>query len=633
MAFDIVEISTSTTIDPTETWRRVTDVTDIGYTARLGQPRQLTVTVSNPNNRNRGKYKAYQRVRVLELGSYTPFFLGRIARLKPNFADGILEIICFDYMADLAGKKNTLSLAEGGRRSDIVKAVVNGNGKDPHDGTGVFRPINGEPYQQSVQTFHVENSPYLVSLARKYGDNTTGFESLADSVRNLGTEDAWQDLQVVYGNANDAGDIITYTLATSLIAGGDGLTLPKPEGQDKLYIGSKSLFKQLRFSVSGVTYTGTLDDPLISLDLSTTVEQSISSGFSSIGSEDSHLKELLVTRTTPIWTVPTDVDTWAARSLPLLPMTTELEFTNGSEYINLDLSAFEDLYWVSVEIALVYSAGGLSQDYRFGTIDSIVIEEAEDEDIIANGWDFRIEGQECLYADAGTSGNTVTIKHPFPFSGIEVFNRSGSKPTTELTASFPNTTTTTSPSSQVGSNPRYWNVGDWEPSSGSYTVTISNGDIAAGIRDGTMKILSAPAASLAYFEKGTSPHKTLGVKLGIATETREENGVTIQDADGSNIDFLIDDDHLATLAWKNRDVPSDRRFNIRTYSLGENNSDLVTRVTVFGQNGVSATEINSELEDALGIVKEQTFSESWELHTPPLVRLGLGLYLNNTEVI
>ena len=58
-----------------------------------------------------------------------------------------------------------------------------------------------------------------------------------------------------------------------------------------------------------------------------------------------------------------------------------------------------------------------------------------------------------------------------------------------------------------------------------------------------------------------------------------------------------------------------RRFDMQGYSLGENNADVVTRVTVIGRNSITATAINNTLEDDLGIINEKVLTNNWDLGT------------------
>ena len=94
--------------------------------------------------------------------------------------------------------------------------------------------------------------------------------------------------------------------------------------------------------------------------------------------------------------------------------TNEAFIIEDSEFIN----AFNSLYWISISVADVVS----TDDIPFGNIDVITIEQGEaTSDINNSGWDYRVEGQEVLQSSVGTDGTTVTVTHPFPFTGLEVY--------------------------------------------------------------------------------------------------------------------------------------------------------------------------------------------------------------------
>ena len=248
MGLDIVQVSNSKTIDANEEWTTLSNVMDVQYKARLGEPRKLVINYVPTNERNINYFSAYQRIRVLERNSYTPFFLGRIEKLNPKFSKGIIEIICGDYMSDLSKRTNSIQSINKTRRSDIIKDIINEGiyVSKTEDTMGALVPIN---YTRSVQTFQVEDSPFLGRVIRAYGNDTNGFESILDSIRKLGMEESWQDLQAVMLRDGN------YEFVTPLIWSGGGV-LKKPENGDTLYLGSKKKFSELYFN-NNKAYIGT----------------------------------------------------------------------------------------------------------------------------------------------------------------------------------------------------------------------------------------------------------------------------------------------------------------------------------------------------------------------------------------
>ena len=603
MGFDIVQMSDRATISPDEVWKDIRNIMDIQYRARLGSPRQLILTVLNPSDNSAlRKFRAYQRIRVIEQGEYAPFFLGRIEKLNPKFSKGTLEIICRDYMGDLADRTNVNQMVTGKRRSDIVKEIIDNGVFIRKDGMD-----NNINYTRSVQTFQVEDSPFLGNIGRAYGNSVNGFESILESVRKLGMEESWQDLQAIMHR--ESAD--TYEFATPILWGG-GEVLKKPRNDDILYLGSKEKFTELYFN-NNKDYDGSGGEPTILF-----------------GYSESNFNFESLTLTEPA--TPSEVITSASGTFAFdEPSGWESVPQEDLDFSHTDLTGinepdFEDvlndLYWISISV---------SEDVDFGSIDAITIEQGDmTSDINTSGWDYRVEGQELLYYnDINEGDTTVTIKHPFPFSGIEVIDTDPEidNITGELITNpdIPNVSFegNNAPEDQTPSNPKFWSVQredsgifvSWN-SSEAYTITISDLDFASRLRSGRYKLLTAPVASFKYFEKGTQPND-------YHLRIDDENDLNYFTIPIGKLD-IDNRDNLPSINWATRErtinnittqILDDMRFDMQSYNLGENNADLVTRVTVIGRNSVRGYAEDTELENELGIIKEKISTNNWDLST------------------
>ena len=682
MPFDIVEVSNSTTVDAEEIWAPVVNVTDIQYKARLGTSRILTITVSNPNNRAIAQYKAYQRIRVLEQRTFAPFFLGRIKKLSPNFSKGTLDIVCQDYMEDLMRKKNVLKEVSGTNRSELIRTIVNGQLGVPASGVFRKKDIDDDgntildddgnivyiPYTQSVQTYQVEKSPQIISLSRKYGDDFDGYESIAQSIHNLGMEDAWQDTQVILKrvriyqdeDGTDLPPTINWFLATPATSGGDGVQVSKPYFRDELYIGSRTKFRSLRFSVDKLEdafpISAQIDyNPFSDIDLAVPITNNIY--VSKVLTGENQILEIEIEHNAwePLADVPFtnddlvntyDPDTGEA----ILPDDFSLTDDDFDTYFkaNADIE-FDGLFWIRI------TTDADTEETEYGNIDSIVVEEGTD-DILANGWDFRVEGQECLHAvipdfdlDSPPESLMVTVTHPFKFSGIEL--RGHNKTFDTLTWVAPSWTEALidpipdipTAESELAADEEFIPPLSYlsyflETPTKEASFSIAT-EYAKEIDDGKIKILSAPTPTLAYFEKGTRPWDysdsatkppntkldnmdnvnlpTFTWKIGNTYEYKSapdfvnEFGVVTEYISKANYSFYDDVDGVQDVYI----ADNVRRFPMTSYRLGENNINIMTRVTVIGQSGARSTEINEELENALGVIEERTFND-WTLLTP-----------------
>ena len=617
MSFDIVQFSymgsTPNSRIPLnaapETWRTVIDVMDIKYQAQLGRPRVVDITIANPDNSEYNRYSQYQRVRIFSQSGYVPLFLGRIEKLEPVFEKGLLHIICRDYLGDLADRKNILRNVSGNKRSDIVKTIVDGESIGNTRQGGVYRPTNSAKYQQSVQTdLHIEDSIYIGETSRRYGTGSGGYESILESIQQLSREDAWQDIHILYDDGTNT------TLLTADIHNGFGVPKPEQVGSTdhKILIGSSRRFEVLRFGV-GEPDDGVSDVISANVDIG----YSYASTFSSSRGDANEVSSMvsILNGDGTLYSVNGSRN-WSALDLKDLEDLVSGSTIKSRPDEGLSPTQISDLlnnlYWIEITVDESFTTErdenasppvlGLS----FGRIYSIDVETGNQ--VISYGWDYRVEDQEIL----SMGSNQRSLESYYNYIGVEFLTPSGDDPDNIRVRTSPNDISISRVYNWEGNGnfPR----GPEVATQNKYILDVSGTGRAAlfsNIQANVTYPMTSPIASLKYFERGSEPWDFVTPRMGSGVPLLKQIGVkAYQSVLGS-----AHRNNFAKFVWRNSSTDRNT-YSIIAYSLGENNFDIVTRVTVVGRNGsVSATATDGDAEDRLGIIKEKTFANNWDLQT------------------
>ena len=676
MSFDIVQrsenernskIEANTKITVDEKWKDVKNILDIQYKARLGHPRVVNIIIANPNNREYANFKAYQRIRILEQKSMTPIFLGRVERLKPIYEKGALSIMCRDYMGDMADRTNVAQNISGNRRSEIVQKIIDGEEETINSVRirkgGVYKPsVSAPKWQQSVQTdLHIDKSIYTGKIERNYGNGESGFESIIESIKRLSVEESWDNVQVVLQTGT--GGSATYSLLTGDILSGAGIK--KPENGNTLYIGVSN--KPTGFQIATSANTGS---DINNNDVE--VAYSASVGFTDYASSDTSIKNVLNDDTGGrLWSSLPTTNLWIKKAHGSLDFDKDDLNIAQNEFEN----SFNDLFWIRVKVTASVSSDGsvnamnqLVAGKSFGNIYSIVptFDTLANENTLESGWDYRIEDPHHLVKHTRASSGWIFLGSPYKFTGIEIISNSKIDLSSSQWTIYTTGSTGQSPiniDDQGTENFRVWDVSSltsWDKkyisgrildgvnsnvnTDALYWIEIRKNSALTDEEQNDLQFITAPAASLKYFERGTEPwdvkQNTNGKPRGRKVRDDINSNRNDSDKELDETGKLLAN-NLARFSWRNYSSSrGSNRFRIISYSLGENNFEIVTRVTVIGRNGVNKTVINSAKESELGIVKEKVYTDNWDLKTENeceirartlLKQLGANSNINGTD--
>jgi len=244
------------------------------------------VQINNPDGKNIGRYKPFQRVRLIDRRSNVILFLGRVDSIIPDHRKQHITLLCRDYMSELVEATMTTPRLSGNRRSDIVRKIIAGHdGKTWEAAKGVYQATDTSTaftnqqrgiHQQHKSDknvnwwSHVDESSNVEYITKNYGSGrNSGHQSFMDAIQNLASAEPWRDTQVLlytdpsltFENGNSeylltrsSGSGETgWLLCTAEMLGGTG-RIPKPQftvgtGTGAtgliLYIGSHRQFRGL----------------------------------------------------------------------------------------------------------------------------------------------------------------------------------------------------------------------------------------------------------------------------------------------------------------------------------------------------------------------------------------------------
>jgi len=257
------------------------------------------VQINNPDGQNLGRYKPFQRVRLIDRRSNVVLFLGRVDVITPDHRKQHITLLCRDYMSELVEATLTTPRLSGNRRSDIVKKIIAGHdGKTWEASKGVYQTTDtstaftnqqrGIHQQQKSDKnvnwwSHVDASSNVEYITKNYGSGqNSGHQSFMEAVKSLAAAEPWRDTQVLFytdpslsfenGNSEylltlSSGSGQTgWLLCTAEMLSGTG-RIPKPQftvgvGTGAtgltLYVGSHRQFRGLDIVCQGQTgsFTG-----------------------------------------------------------------------------------------------------------------------------------------------------------------------------------------------------------------------------------------------------------------------------------------------------------------------------------------------------------------------------------------
>jgi len=244
--------------------------------------RVCEVQINNPDGENIGRYKPFQRVRLIDRRSNAVLFLGRVDVITPDHRKQHITLLCRDYMSELVEATITAPRLSGNRRSDFVRKIIAGHdGKTWEAAKGVYQATDtstaftnqqrGIHQQQKSDKnvnwwSHVDPSSNVEYLTKNYGSGRdSGYQSFMEAIKGLAADEPWRDTQVLFYTApslsfeNGNSEFLVvedeegWLLCTAEMLGGTG-RIPKPQftvgvgtgAEDlRLYVGSHRQFRGL----------------------------------------------------------------------------------------------------------------------------------------------------------------------------------------------------------------------------------------------------------------------------------------------------------------------------------------------------------------------------------------------------
>ena len=651
MAYLTVQVSNNKVItdSPKEEWTTINDVRDVKLRSEIGKPRSLVVTIANSDNNRTYDYDNYRRIRCFARRFDVPVFLGRIVRIRPSIKEGMVDLLCADYLHDLAFRSTPATSYDGQRRSEIIKKIISGDGADRR---GIFK---ANTWQQSIKhDIHVEDSAYVEYIQRYYGnddgdDDTErgdGYEPMLQSINKLSIEDPWQDLQVLrYHGETEVNAFRLYTREALYGAG----VIPAPSNQDFIYIGSSKPFFSIQFTpvVTDTDFVYTL----LYHNGSTWEQLNIDARDLRDNSAVSRVN--LEKRPTVIRFTNADWDDEPNFVLPRgsessIIDTDSIEGYDSTHPNNTGATQLLNKYWIRLNT-------GLNRDASLNEgISSITLANNErvDDISIQSKWDYRAEDPVFFdevwsdstnvsdrsyysnnYIDGDDSSGWIYIGSVYPFAGIDFdldnpFS-SSSTPTIQYRRDFGGSLGTQwegIPSSSIqdnfGLNEEHGSIA-WDYPLNNWlkdTYALNRGylywvRIQKSSRTRRITTLrTVPNASFKYFERGTEPWSYLGENEGEVAFADVEDKIL-----GTKVDDLWSDsgaNSRNSLEVKWRGGYSNTEIPMVDYDIGDNDLEVITRVIVHGRNGVKGAAVDVEREEDLGIIKEKIVTEGWDLSTP-----------------